>query len=311
MNQTLKLSDVVLVVDDSPDTLGLLNEALEASGITVLLALDGKQAINIAQKIIPDVILLDAIMPNMDGFETCKKIKEQGNLADIPVIFMTGLSDTESIVKGLEAGGVDYLTKPINPDELVARMRVHLNNARRTNSAQQALDRNGQHLFSISVKGELRWATKQAKQLLNDAYQQSSLTASLTPEQHNELIFSKVSNWLQHNPLREQYLRLNELDHPLSVQLMSSIQDDELVFKLSDPEKQPSAATLRKGLPITERESDVLYWIAQGKTNKEIGEILELSPRTINKHLETIFRKLSVENRTTAAAIAIRTLNQQ
>ncbi|WP_188149938.1 response regulator, partial [Teredinibacter waterburyi] len=87
---------LILIVDDSPDTLGMLNDALENTGMTTLVALDGNQAITIAQKLTPDVILLDAIMPIIDGFETCEKLKSNPALRNIPVIFMTGLSDTES-----------------------------------------------------------------------------------------------------------------------------------------------------------------------------------------------------------------------
>ena len=119
------LNEVALVVDDSPDTLGFINETLDAAGISVLLALDGQQALTIAEKVQPDIILLDAVMPNMDGFETCRRLKANSALADIPVIFMTGLSDTEDVVRGLQSGGVDYLSKPVDPDELVARLRVH------------------------------------------------------------------------------------------------------------------------------------------------------------------------------------------
>ena len=100
--------EFVLVVDDSPDTLSMLNEALESAGFTVLVALEGKQALTIARKIKPAVILLDAVMPVLNGFETCAALKADQSIADIPVIFMTGLSDTESIVKGLEAGGVIF-----------------------------------------------------------------------------------------------------------------------------------------------------------------------------------------------------------
>ncbi|MGB1062480.1 MAG: response regulator, partial [Ketobacter sp.] len=129
-------SDVVLVVDDSAETLGMLSQVLDEEGLTVLIALDGEQAINIAGKMTPDIVLLDAIMPNIDGFETCRRMKQDANLKNTPIIFMTGLSDTEHIVMGLEAGGVDYIAKPINPQELVARMRVHLSNARMTQSAR-------------------------------------------------------------------------------------------------------------------------------------------------------------------------------
>ncbi|MCW8884368.1 MAG: response regulator, partial [Motiliproteus sp.] len=117
----LTRNDIVLVVDDSPDTLSLINDALDAAGLDVLVALEGRQALTVARRIRPDIILLDAIMPNMDGFETCSALKEDPSLASIPVIFMTGLTDTEDVVRGLECGGVDYLTKPINPNELLAR----------------------------------------------------------------------------------------------------------------------------------------------------------------------------------------------
>ena len=148
MMTPLSQTDTVLVVDDSPDALSMINDALEAEGMDVLVALEGKQALTIAKRIRPDVILLDAVMPVMDGFETCRQLKQNADLADIPVIFMTGLSDTDDIVRGLEVGGVDYLVKPINPTELLARMKVHLSNARLTKSAQSALDSTGQHLFT-------------------------------------------------------------------------------------------------------------------------------------------------------------------
>ena len=110
MTDKLRKRDVVLVVDDSPETLGMLNETLEQADVTVLVALEGNQALTIANSITPDVILMDAIMPGMDGFETCREIKNNRDLAHIPVIFMTGLSDSESIVKGFEAGA--WTTSP-------------------------------------------------------------------------------------------------------------------------------------------------------------------------------------------------------
>lgn len=138
MNTISDSNYIVLIVDDSPDTLGMLNEALENTGMTTLVALEGKQAITIAKKLTPDVILLDAIMPTMDGFETCKHLKSIPALKNIPIIFMTGLSDTDSIVKGFSAGGIDYLTKPIKPKELIARIQAHLVNARTARSAQHS-----------------------------------------------------------------------------------------------------------------------------------------------------------------------------
>ncbi|HAC28180.1 MAG TPA: DNA-binding response regulator, partial [Marinobacter hydrocarbonoclasticus] len=137
---------VVLVVDDAIDSIRMINDALEEAGMTVLVALEGNQALTISQNITPDVVLMDALMPNMDGFETCRRLKENPAFADIPIIFMTGLSDTEHVVMGLNAGGVDYVTKPIDTTELLARMAVHLANARMTRSARCALDTAGQNL---------------------------------------------------------------------------------------------------------------------------------------------------------------------
>ncbi len=137
----------MLVVDDSPDTLRLLTDAIEEAGMTVLVAREGEHAISIVEKVTPDVILMDAIMPGTNGFETCRRLKQNRALAHVPVIFMTGLSDSEHIIEGLEAGGVDYVTKPIVPGELLARIRVHLANARMAQSARTALDAFGRFLL--------------------------------------------------------------------------------------------------------------------------------------------------------------------
>ena len=108
-----KKRDVALIVDDSPETLRLLTDALDGAGMTVMVALDGASAMRIVDQITPDIVLLDAVMPGLDGFETCRRLKRDAGLDHVPIIFMTGLAETEHIVRGLEAGGVDYVTKPI------------------------------------------------------------------------------------------------------------------------------------------------------------------------------------------------------
>ena len=292
---------VALVVDDSPETLGMLNDALDSVGIQVLLALDGAQALAISERMRPDIILLDAVMPNMDGFDTCHQIKTLPSLSDVPVIFMTGLSDTDSVVRGLDAGGVDFLRKPIDVDELLARIRVHLGNARRTRSVRSALDRLGQSLFGLLPDGTLDWATDQTQEALQ--------SAGVDEATAHERLFRPVAHWLEASPTRGQCLKVSLPAGQYEVYLLSGAEDSNLVFRLVDPAQQASPADLRKTLPLTERESEVLFWIAFGKTNREIGMILDMSPRTVNKHLETVFPKLGVENRTSAAAIAIRALN--
>lgn len=145
--------DIVLVVDDSPETLRMLTDAIEDAGMTVLVAREGEYALSIIERVLPDIILMDALMPGTDGFETCRRLKQNKALAHVPVIFMTGLSDTEHIIQGLEAGGVDYVTKPLVPGELLARIRVHLANARISHSARTALDAFGRFLLAASGSG--------------------------------------------------------------------------------------------------------------------------------------------------------------
>lgn len=295
--------EVVLVVDDSPEALSLINDSLEAANINVLLALEGQQALTIAKRMRPDMILLDAIMPRMDGFETCRRLKEDPELASIPVIFMTGLTDTADIVRGLEAGGVDYLTKPIRPDELLARMRVHLTNARITNSAQKALDSSGQYLLSANNAGHLNWATPQAFDLLNEH----------SPcENWQEQDFPKIlARWLGLKPGAKQRLPFEELDKPFAVEMIENRSADDFLLKLVNLVDVPEEEILQAEFSLTGREAEVLRWIAQGKTNREIGQILEISPRTVNKHLEQVFEKVGVENRTTAASVAIRLIAEK
>ncbi|MBN8430196.1 response regulator transcription factor [Microbulbifer salipaludis] len=293
--------DIVLVVDDSPDTLSLINDILEQAGIDVLVALDGSQALNIARRLRPDMILLDAVMPGLDGFETCRLLKADPELASIPVIFMTGLTESESIVRGLESGGVDYLTKPIQPSELLARMKVHLSNARLTSSAHQALDSTGQFLFTVDTEGRMHWATPQTYALLSSA-------GGLEPDTQAQ-VAEHLQVWLSRNPDGGQKLKLEGLRKPLAVVFIEQRDATMFLLKLVDDGGPAGEDILREKLSLTKRESEVLFWIANGKTNREIGEILSVSPRTVNKHLEGVFSKLGVENRTAAAGIAIRAIN--
>ena len=293
-------SNVVLVVDDSPETLGMLNHALEKAKMTTLVALEGNQAINIAQKMQPDIILLDAIMPNMDGFETCTKIKSNAELKDIPVIFMTGLSDTESVVKGFASGGVDYLTKPINPIELIARMNVHLLNARNTKSAQHALDYTGQSVFALNQDGSKNWATPIVETLL-----QKILTANLIDE-----FYESLNNWLSHGQKEGNKYLFDKNELNIRAIYLGLSANNEYLIRLLNENDIDEFTVLKNAFNITKRESEVFLWLAKGKTNREIAMILGMSPRTVNKHLEQLFKKIEVDNRTSAAAMAIQSLNK-
>ena len=127
VNTSVTTSATILIVDDTPNNLQVLFSYLETAGFRVLLAEDGESAIQIAQSQAPDLILLDVLMPEVDGFETCSRLKAQLETREIPVIFLTALSETVNKVQGFKLGGVDYITKPTEQEEVLARIQTHLN----------------------------------------------------------------------------------------------------------------------------------------------------------------------------------------
>ncbi|MET3910811.1 DNA-binding NarL/FixJ family response regulator [Bradyrhizobium sp. S3.3.6] len=298
MSIETKKRDVALVVDDSPETLRLLTDALDGAGMTVMVALDGASAMRIVDQITPDIVLLDAVMPGLDGFETCRRLKRDAGLANVPVIFMTGLAETEHIVRGLDAGGVDYVTKPIVIEEMLARIRVHLGNARLTQSARTALDVSGRFLFAANRLGHILWATPQAQKLLADHH---------GAQADDFVLPASMLQWLEQakgkGSAKSQAASLP--DNPqLRFYYMGETAPNEFLLRLSKESGTALPPEFTSELGLTTREGEVLVWLSKGKTNRDIAQILGLSPRTVDKHLEQIYAKLGVENRTAAAAIA-------
>ncbi|MFD1702896.1 response regulator [Methylopila henanensis] len=295
---------VVLVVDDSPETLAMLTAALEGAGMIALVATDGAGAIAAVGHAAPDLVLLDAVMPGMDGFEACRRLKRLPALADVPIVFMTGLKETDHIVEGLEAGGVDYVTKPIVVDELVARIRVHIGNARKSRSARAALDTTGRFLFAANSAGLLVWSTPQASRLLALAKGAEATDAEL-PKAVSRWLAARAEGRSDQNAVT---LTIEEGRRTLAVAFVGRADRDETLLRITEESGSDQAAIFREKLGVTAREAEVLLWIARGKSNRDIGDILGMSPRTVNKHLEQIFVKLGVENRAAAAAVAVRAI---
>jgi DNA-binding NarL/FixJ family response regulator len=296
--------DTVLVVDDAPDSLGFLTETLDAAGFTVLIATDGEAALHLVSQITPDLVLLDAVMPGLNGFDTCRQLKLDPALVHLPVVFMTGLSETEHVVQGFAAGGVDYVTKPIVAEELLARIRVHLANARNAQGPRAALDATGRFLFAVDRNGRIKWCTPKAREML---------TAACPPPPDADLALPAhvIGNLLavrRSGSAREASCILTGSGRRVECTMLSPIGADELLFRLSEESTAGCEEKLRSQLGVTLREADVLLWLSRGKTNREIGQILDISPRTVNKHLEQVFVKLGVENRASAAARAARLL---
>jgi len=285
--------EIVLLVDDSPETLGMLTEALESAGLTVLVARDGETALTLIGRISPDLVLLDAVMPGLDGFETCRRLKGTPEMAETPVIFMTGLSDTADVVRGLEAGGVDYVTKPIDAEALIARIAVHVANARSVAEARSALDAAGRAVMAFDEAGEVQWATPRAATLMQGAETSPALPA-----------------WLGQSRDRPvSAVRPVEIAAPGGAVMLAYLgrtANGSVLVRVSPARTGTPARLLSDRLGLTPREGEVLARLADGKSNRDIAEILGLSPRTVTKHLEQIYAKLGVENRTSAVALALR-----
>ncbi len=287
----------VLIVDDVPENLSVLSDALDEAGYMVLVATDGYSALERLHHVLPEVILLDAVMPGMDGFETCQRIKERRETRDIPVIFMTALTESQHVVRGFEVGGTDYVTKPIKPDEVIARVASHMRNARLVRQAHNAIEAVGLAVVVLNPDFEPEWMTPGAEKLLGDASSSSEVRSLPQP----------LRTWLQANAAESSWNEAGqvcEFEHAgaaLSARLIGQRGDSQLLL-LEKREATERAATSLMSYRLTQREVEVLMWVARGKTNKDIAEILGMSPRTVNKHLEHIYVKLGVETRTAAAA---------
>ncbi len=289
----------ILVVDDTAESLGFVTAALEAAGMTVLVAGDGAAALESIAMLTPDLIIMDAMMPVMDGFEATRRIKADPRFAALPVIFMTGLTETEHVVHGLDVGGVDYVNKPIIVEELLARVRVHLANARVSRGAQAAHDESGRPLFALDSAGKIRWNTPGSADILQRLTGGGALPMALA------MALVRLADQDEKGVLRHELG-----DSRLEFTLVTRSGADEWLFRIAEIRAGAEERLLAQRHALTDREAEVLLWISRGKANREISEILCISPRTVNKHLEQVFAKMGVENRASAAAAAVKSLAQ-
>ena len=296
-----KVTGVVMVVDDAPQSLGPLCQALEEHGYSVIVARDGESALARLDLVTPDAILLDALMPGMDGFEVARRLKADFATQHIPIVFMTGLTETEHVVAAFAAGGADYVTKPIRPPEVLARIAAHVQNARQMKQARSALDAFGQATVAVrAADGKLVWQTPLARRLLNDYFANPEHVA---PEELTAWIAAALA--ARHDGREPQSLLIADGARRLLASFHDQTGDDEWLVVLREENDASAVESLIAAFRLTQREAEVLYWVVQGKTSKDIGDILGSSPRTVNKHLEHVFEKLGVETRTAAANLAM------
>ncbi|MBM0745585.1 response regulator (plasmid) [Phormidium sp. CLA17] len=172
---TIPPQSLILVVDDTPTNAKVLFDVLKDAGFRVLLAQTGESALEKLQVISPDIILLDVMMPGIDGFETCRRLKASDSTKDIPVIFMTALSDTTNKVQGFKLGAVDYLTKPLQQEEVLARVNAHLR-VRNLNQELQQLNETLEHQVTQRTE-ELSSALAQIQQSQLHLVQREKMSA--------------------------------------------------------------------------------------------------------------------------------------
>jgi len=294
-------SDIVLIVDDVPDNLSLLHDALEEAGYTVLVAINGASALQRAAQAQPNIILLDAVMPEMDGFEVARRLKAMPETAHIPIVFMTGLTETEHVLAAFQAGGIDYVTKPIRPKEVLARMVVHMQSARVARQARNALDAFGHATMATRPEdGRLVWQTPLARKLLHQYF-----------EVREPLVPAPMFDWLQAQTVAVRQgrepatLTIVKGAFYLVAALQQQTSDEDWLIVLREGSDASVVEAMVQTFKLTLREAEVLYWVVKGKTNRDIGDILGSSPTTVKKHLEHVFAKLGVETRTAAASMAM------
>jgi signal transduction histidine kinase len=148
----VNLTGLILIVDDTPTNLDVISEALSDAGFTVAIATSGERALQQLERRIPDLILLDVMMPGIDGFETCRRIKANSRTCNVPIIFMTALTDVESKVQGFGLGAVDYVTKPFQEQEVLARVKTHLQLRHLTQNLEQQVEQKLAELQSTQIQ---------------------------------------------------------------------------------------------------------------------------------------------------------------
>lgn len=282
----------ILVVDDIPANLSLLLDALTETGHEILVAEGGRSALSLLEHTTPDLVLLDFMMPGLDGIATCQRLKARPHCRDVPVLFMTAIDEPEQKLRAFQAGAVDYITKPVHVPEVLARVSAHLQirtlqksladelalRVEAENQLSQSLDR---AVVLADATGRIAFSTRLAEDLLHKHF--PTRTPGLLPA------------------------GLATGTALLTRRFAEQGRNDLQMFVLEEPGTPPGPSVLMQ-LGLTAREAEVLYWIAQGKSNPDTAIILGASVRTVHKHVEHIFQKLGLETRNAATLAALELL---
>ena len=289
----------IMIVDDAPGNLAFLSDALEDAGYRVLVATDGHTALDQLRHVLPDAILLDVVMPGLNGFETCRQMKAEPATRNLPVIFMTALGELDDLLRGFEEGAVDYVVKPIRQQEVLARVATHVAQSRQLQRADEALSRSGFAALAVDRLATVTWSTPAGEAWLKE------LGGAV--HAHGGRLPGTLADWLRariEGSGAGPYVAQRAGGRYLA-EFEPCGGGEEYLLLLSSTAPEWNLDTLKAGLGLTPREAEILMWIARGKTNREVGMILGSSPRTVNKHLEHVFEKLGVATRAAAVAAAL------
>ncbi|MDA3886248.1 MAG: response regulator [Candidatus Delongbacteria bacterium] len=196
----------VLIIDDTPKNIQVVGNFLQNEGYILSFATTGEQALNILSKEIPDIILLDVIMPEINGFELCEKIKSIDEYKKIPILFLTIKTDAESIIKGFESGGVDYITKPFNPHELLARIKTHL----KLTDVQKELEEKNDRLFEevslrLKAEAEQKKINLEQEDIIEDRISQINRLGMILEQTEEDIIITDLEGNINYvNPAFEK-----------------------------------------------------------------------------------------------------------
>lgn len=317
MSDKNKSHPTLLIVDDVPQNVSVLIDFLSDQELDIRVAENGESALKQLEFVYPDLILMDVQMPGIDGLETCRRIKQLKDFRDIPIIFMTSLTETSDKLAGFEAGGVDYVTKPFEPEEILARVNAHLRlrelshtiearseyleqEVKRRKDAELRLQSTLEHaLILCDANGKIQFCTEQAWALLETFFEKPSFTN----------IPSQIEDWMKRENHESTWESAkNEKQLSLTVRMSARKDTDESICLTLNCVAPPARPQDLETLGLTPKESEILFWLSQGKTNAEIATILESALNTVKKHVQNIFQKLGLETRTAATRLALETI---
>lgn len=264
----------ILIVDDVPKNIELAANILQAKNYNITFATSGEAALEKVKSIDFDLILLDVMMPGMDGFEVCRLLKENSNTKDIPIIFLTAKSETENVVKGFELGAVDYVTKPFSTEELLARVKTH-----------------------IDIRRKYEEKTRLEQQLFKQTESEQSAFRSAI-EQELEQKKKELGSITLFYDLRSQLDKLIQDKSPVARMEIRHIK--EMISNLFiDKSNQDFHKALKKEFPkLTIDDLRLCSYLKQRFLNVEIAEFLETSPEAVYTRKSRLRQKLNLEQDT-------------